>query len=73
MELFKIYTIGTSTRKYFVLNNKRAIELGWKFAIEVQISDSTHNLVVKNRYFCNSELAVSDGVNYWSKYVSLQK
>ncbi len=67
-QLFKTFTVGTSTRKYFILNNKRAVELGWKFAIEVEISDLNHNLIVKNRYFCNSELSVDNGVNYWSKY-----
>ena len=69
-KLFKTFTIGSSTRKYFVLNNKRAIELGWKFAIEVEISDLNNNLIVKNRYFCNSELSVNNGVNYWSKRIN---
>ena len=70
MKLFKTFKIDSTTRKYFVLNNKRALELGWKFAIEVETSNSDSNLIVKNRYFTNSELAVYDGVNYWNKYIT---
>jgi hypothetical protein len=70
MKLFKTFEIDTTTRKYFVLSNKKALELGWKFAIEVETSSSENNLIVKRRYFTNSELDINNGVNYWSKYIT---
>lgn len=76
MKLFKTFEIEINenhkiTRKYFILDNKRATKLGWKFTIEVQTTCSHNNLLVKNRYFTLSELDIDNGYNYWNKYIRL--
>jgi hypothetical protein len=68
MKLIKTFEVGDIKREYFILDNKKAIALGWKFCIEVITTRTNNDLIVKNRYYCNTELGVHDGVNYWSKY-----
>ena len=68
MKAFKTFEVNGIKREYFLLDNKKAIALGWKFCVEVKETSDTNNLIVRNRYYTNSDLAVNDGVNYWSKY-----
>lgn len=68
MRKFKTYEINGITREYFILNNKKALQLGWLFCIEVRETNNRNTMVVRNRYFTNTELGVNQGVCYWSKY-----
>ena len=70
MKAFKTFEVEGTKREYFLLNDKKAKSLGWNFAIEVVTTNESNNLIVRNRYFCNSELDINNGINYWSKYTS---
>lgn len=68
MKAFKTFEVSGIKREYFLLDNKKAVALGWNFCVEVKQTSNDNTLIVRNRYYTNSELAVHDGVNYWSKY-----
>ena len=68
MKAFKTFEIGTIKRQYFLLNNKKALSLGWIFCIEVVETNSENTLVIRDRYYTNSELGIQNGLKYWSKY-----
>jgi hypothetical protein len=70
MKAFKTFEVAGTKREYFLLDNKKAKSLGWNFAVEVVTTNESNNLIVRNRYFCNSEFDINNGVNYWSKYTS---
>jgi hypothetical protein len=68
MKAFKTFEINGTKREYFILDNKKALAFGWKFSIEVRHTNAQNSLVIRNRYYSNTELGVMEGVNYWSKY-----